>query len=318
MKHTVACSLAACLLAGLFSPVMAETYGPPAVLTVQQMPRVDFGAAVVAAAARDGALTPLPGDDSALPPEAAANLDMPPVAGAMPVAAVEKQPVMTADAAMPPAPTPIRNEAAPDEVKIAEASPVPASGPSALPFPPSAQDWAARMPLGGTKLAAAVPAPQVSGDREEAATTEPAPRIIHADERQEAQSSPELPAPGPPVRRTSHDFARNFSPDSDDMNSAPAEPEHIVVQAQAPECRGYTRTLGGSWGRQRAAGTACLGGDGVWRIAEEHLMTRDHAARMYVHAVAPPDYYSAPVQVYEPAYVVAGYGYGHRYYRGWR
>ncbi len=100
----------------------------------------------------------------------------------------------------------------------------------------------------------------------------------------------------------------------------PVPPAHIVVQSAPPpssECRDYTRTLEGSHGR-KAACTACLGGDGVWRIAEEHLLPQEHHVSARIVSAPPPVYYyPAPVVAYPPTYVVAGYGYYGHGYRGW-
>jgi hypothetical protein len=336
LKRTIATPLFACLLAAVSTSPQAlagtEAYGPPAAtLRVGQIPRIG-----------DDVMTPLP-DDSALPSDPAKAADVPPVAGAMPVAHVEVHDLtpqgpasmdktaapVVADA-MPPNPSPIKNAREPASVKTAAMGPVEDSlvpaqthGPSSLPFPPSAQDWAARMPLGSTmKIASA--APPAAG-RDDMSATFAKPKMIHVGSRADelapsqmppalsletetAMQSPPVPAPGPPI--VHHSALRNYA-----MNHAP--PAHIVVQSAPPpssECRDYTRTLKGSHGRQ-AAGTACLGGDGVWRIAEEHLLpqVRHVSARM----VSPPAYYyPAPVQAYQPAYIIAGYGYG--YGRGWR
>src|SRR4051812_34475612 len=77
---------------------------PPATLDVGQIPRA-------------GALTPLPDEQGAAMP-------------AMPVAPV------AAEQALPPDPVPIRNKNAPVRMTAQES---PAS--TALPFPPSADDW---------------------------------------------------------------------------------------------------------------------------------------------------------------------------------
>lgn len=329
MKRTFTAPLFACLLATVSAPPQAlagnQVYGPPAAtLKVGQIPRLD-----------DDVMTPLP-DDSALPPGPEKTPDVPPVAGAMPVAHVEVHDLTPMDKtaapvvadAMPPNPSPIRNARQPAGIKAAAAEPVKypvkenaaltqPHGPSSLPFPPSAQDWAARMPLGGTmKTASAAPS-----------QTFTAPKMIHVDTRQAelppSESPPVLSIPtadtamlsppeSPPVHKAHQDYAMTDQ----------APPAHIVVQTAPPsssECRDYTRTLQGSHGRQ-AAGTACLGGDGVWRIAEEHLLPQ--ARHVSVRVVSPPAYYyPAPVQEYEPAYVMAGYGYGYGYgrgHRGWR
>jgi len=344
LKRTFATSLFACLLATVFAPPQAlagrQAYGPPATLTVGQIPRGD-----------DDVMTPLP-DDSALPSDPAKTADVPPVAGAMPVAHVEvhdltpqgltsmdkKAAPVVADA-MPPNPSPIRNSRESASVKTAAAEPVkyPAKnnaasaqqhGPSSLPFPPSADDWAARMPLGNTMKTASAAPPSPGRDKLDATATFAAPKMIHVDSRQAefppSQSPPVLdpvsdtailsppePAPGPPIHRAHHDYAM--------MDQAP--PAHIVVQSAPPsssECRDYTRTLQGSHGR-RASGTACLDEEGVWRIAEEHLLPQ--ARHVSVRMVSPPPayyYYPAPEQEYEPAYVMAGYGYGYGHGHGWR
>ena len=348
MKRTFATSLFACLLATVFALPQAlagnQVYGPPAAtLKVGQIPRVD-----------DDVMTPLP-DDSALPSDPVKVADVPPVAGAMPVAHVEVHDLTPMDKitapvvadAMPPNPSPIRNARESTSIKTAAAEPVKYSapvkypakdnaasaqphGPSSLPFPPSADDWAARMPLGNTmKTASGAPPP--GRDKMDTTAAFTAPKMIHVDNRSAELASPQTPpvlsletdteAQSPPVPGPAivhHNAPRNYAM----MDQAP--PAHIVVQSAPPqssECRDYTRTLQGSHGRQ-AAGTACLDEDGVWRIAEEHLLPQAHHVSVRVVSAPPAYYYPEPVQEYEPAYVMAGYGYGygrgHRGWRGWR
>ncbi len=206
MKRTFATSLFACLLATVFAPPQAlagtQAYGPPAAtLKVGQIPRID-----------DDVMTPLPPDDTALPTEAAKMPDVPPVAGAMPVEHVEvhdltphaltaadKKPAPVVADGMPPTPSPIKNSSEPVGVKTAEMmgpvqntlTPAQPHGPSSLPFPPSAQDWAARMPLGGTaKVASAAPPP--AADREDTSAFT-APKMIHVDNRAAEMAPPESP-----------------------------------------------------------------------------------------------------------------------------
>jgi len=255
----------ACLLTSISIPAYAGTYGPPAELTVNQMPRV----AVPQVQADDDILIPLPGEDSALP-----KLEKPQPAPTAKLLGLTPSDRVTPFRAVPPQPTPIRDDRKP---RIAEAY-GPATPPqpalekvsfipgTAIPFPPSADEWSARMPLAAKTASHEPPKAAV------AAKTET------DDDR--------LPAPQRPSRRSATHVAS--SDEDDDFD----RPRHIVVGANADtkdQCRGYTRNLGDG---RTASGTACLGGDGVWRIEDEHLTTRMRVARIY-HVNSGP-YHASP------------------------
>lgn len=244
------------LLTTLSMPAYAGAFGPPADLTVNQMPRVPVPQV------DDDILTPLPGEDSALP-----KLRKPQPAPAK-LLGLTPSDRMTPAMAAPPQPTPIREESRP---RLAEAygpalPPQPALEKvsfmpgTAIPFPPSADEWSARMPL-------AAKAPS-----HEAAKTD-------TDDDQQ-------PAPQRPSRESS--AAHSSSSDDDDFD----RPRRIVVHANADgdgECRSYTRKVGDG---RKAEGTACRGSDGVWRIEDEHLVKRMRVARIY-HVNSAP-YYTGP------------------------
>lgn len=213
----------------------AQSAVPQATLSVGQMPAmpvppVDSGA---------DALTPLPDSSSS---------------SALPG-------LTAADKVMPPSPSPIRNDETAATSSYGPPSP-PQTPPvsyapgTAIPFPPSAEQWAARMPLaGGSQAASSAKTTSYA----EASAMRPAKAIVHRP---------------PTMQSAAYPRAR-----------------HIVVDpapqvARGEQCRGYTRTVGNG---QLAAGTACLGGDGVWRVAEEHLVSSMRVARVY-HVNAVPRY----------------------------
>ncbi len=257
----------ACLLTTLSAiPAYAGAFGPPAELTVNQMPRV----AVPQVQVDDDILTPLPDGDSALP-----KLDTPQPAPAKLLGLTPADRITPAFAA-PPQPTPIREEERPRVAEVYGPALPPQPAPekvsftpgTAIPFPPSADDWSARMPLG-----AQAPARE---------TAKAASKVAQADGDDER-----MPAPQRPSR---HSAARPAPADDDDNFD---RPRHIVVrsngEADGP-CRGYTRNLGDG---RIAEGTACVGGDGVWRVADEHLATHMRVARIY-HVNSAPYYYASP------------------------
>lgn len=262
----------ACLLTTLSTmPAYAGAFGPPANLTVKQMPRI----AVPQVQADDDILTPLPGEESALPPMEKSEPAPAKLVGLKPSDKV------TPVSNMPPQPTPIRDEERP---RIAEAY-GPADPPqqtlekvsfmpgTAIPFPPSADDWSARMPLGSQSA------------------SHEAPKALAKVAQTDAGEGP-LPAPQRPTRHSAAHLASSDDDDESGGDSRFDRPRHIVVRQNADvggECRDYTRSLGDG---RTAQGTACLGGDGVWRIADEHLATRMRVARIY-HVNSSP-YYAGP------------------------
>ena len=112
-------------------------------------------------------------------------------------------------------------------------------------------------------------------------------------------------------------------------------------QAKAGDyCREYTRTVVIGGRVHEAYGTACLGPDGAWRIADENLagnnavvvdgrpypaqnvtyVIHDGPRTIYRPRIQYVDYYYRPAPVY--AYPVYGFGYynGHHdrgWHRGW-
>jgi hypothetical protein len=249
----------ACLLTTLSMPAYAGAFGPPAELTVKQMPQV----AAPQVQAEDDILTPLPGEDSALPRVEKPQPSPSKLLGLTP------SDLVTPVYGMPPQPAPIRDEekrtaanygpAVPAQPAAEKVSFMPGT---AIPFPPSADEWSARMPLTA-----------------KAALHEPAKAVQTAA----AGNEDELPA----LHRPSQHSATHTAATADDDDFD--RPRHIVVHATADaggQCRSYTRNLGDG---RKAEGTACRGGDGIWRIEDEHLVTRMRVARIYHVNSAPYD-----------------------------
>lgn len=245
--------IVACLLATLSAmPACAGAFAPTAELTVNQMPRVT----VPAVQTDDDILTPLPGD-SALPQVEKSTA--PPPAKLLGLTASDR---ITPATDMPPQPHSITEEQPRTMEAYGPAAPVlqPALEKvsyrpgTAIPFPPSAEEWSARMPL---IAKAAAPA-------KTAVTT----RLEKTEEQTPAQ------------RPSRHKVTRTASI-NDDKEDNQYRPRHIVVRQEGEasgNCRGYTRNLGGG---RLANGTACADSNGVWRVADEHLVTRMRVARTY-------------------------------------
>jgi hypothetical protein len=111
-----------------------------------------------------------------------------------------------------------------------------------IPFPPSAEDWTARLAQDGG-------VPVVSS----------------------AVSMPEPPMPESAPPEAPAVMADN---NGGDIAPPPQESEPAATAA----CRSYTRIVQNRHGRWVAVGVACLDGDGIWRITEEHLASRASAA----------------------------------------